>query len=161
MKTSTATFIALMWILLLVLTIYCAITLLKRMHSPKVKLNKGLIAEQTFATTEHPKINFASNGELLGINKINDIKVVNSKYFGSLVHEATSHPRKRRINDFTRNPSSDGMQILLNTFIGMLISIFLVYRLIFHLTLLSSLHFSLLIIASGYHTFVLLLLNIL
>lgn len=116
MKPSTKTFIALGWAALLIITIYCTMTLLRRTNSKKVNHLEST-AEKTFATTDHPKINFASQGEILGVNKSDTIKVVNSKYFDALIHDASIHPRKRRINDLTSNPALDDMQILLNTFL--------------------------------------------
>lgn len=56
-----------------------------------------------------------SNEMLLGVSATSDVKVINSKYFDSLIQEAKRHPRKRRMTDLTKNPKENSMQVLVNT----------------------------------------------
>ena len=56
-----------------------------------------------------------SSEELLNLSSSSDVKAVNSKYFARLLDEARQHPRKRRMTDLTKDPKTNSMQVLINT----------------------------------------------
>ena len=76
--------------------------------------NKGKSVTR-FASTSHPKIYSAATGYDLGISSENMVKVVDSQFFSRLVDIAMNHPRKRKMNDLTRNPANNTLQSLMNT----------------------------------------------
>jgi hypothetical protein len=76
--------------------------------------NKGASVTR-FASTSHPKIYSAATGSDLGISSENMVKVVDSQFFPKLVDIAKNHPRKRKMNDLTRNPANNTLQSLMNT----------------------------------------------
>eukprot|EP01041_Mallomonas_annulata_P007078 gene7078-14398_t len=62
-----------------------------------------------------PKNYAANKGLILGLDSENDIKIVNKKYFPSMIESAMKHPRKRKMSDLTKDPQHNSMQILVNT----------------------------------------------
>lgn len=56
-----------------------------------------------------------STEELLNLSSSSDVKPVNSNYFARLLEEARQHPRKRRMTDLTKDPQTNTMQVLINT----------------------------------------------
>jgi cupin fold WbuC family metalloprotein len=56
-------------------------------------------------------------GSLTGLEGNRDVKVISSSVFDDMISEATNHPRKRKMIDFTKDPSTNTMQTLMNTWI--------------------------------------------
>jgi len=86
-----------------------------------VLLNEGggANAETTslFAKTASnaPKSYAADKGDLLGINANDKVKIVNSARFEGLLAAAKAAPRLRKMVDLTKDPETNDMQVLLNT----------------------------------------------
>ena len=68
-----------------------------------------------YASTNAPKAYAADKGQLLGTDAEAAIKVVNSSKFKALVAAAKGAPRLRKMIDLTKDPQSNPMQVLLNT----------------------------------------------
>lgn len=62
-----------------------------------------------------PKSYAADKGELLGINANDKVKIVNSAKFEGLIAAAKAAPRLRKMVDLTKDPETNDMQVLLNT----------------------------------------------
>jgi dolichyl-phosphate-mannose--protein O-mannosyl transferase len=60
-------------------------------------------------------INKYSASSINGIDIQNQYKVISSKYFSQKIETARQHPRKRKMFDLTKDPNSNSMQILINT----------------------------------------------
>lgn len=56
-------------------------------------------------------------GVIDGINNGDDAKVVSGRLFSTMVETARQHPRKRKMTDLTKNPVTNSMQTLMNTWI--------------------------------------------
>jgi hypothetical protein len=50
-----------------------------------------------------------------GVDPESDVKVVSSSIFAELIETATKHPRGRKMNDLTKDPVHNSMQVLVNT----------------------------------------------
>lgn len=50
-----------------------------------------------------------------GVDINSQSKVINTGMFQSLVEIAKSHPRKRKMTDLTKDPTTNTMQVLMNT----------------------------------------------
>lgn len=53
--------------------------------------------------------------DVKGLHRNNDVKVVAAEKFSDLIVAAKNHPRKRKMNDLTKNAESNSMQTLINT----------------------------------------------
>jgi hypothetical protein len=56
-------------------------------------------------------------GVLSGVDRSLDVKVVSAGAFTDMIATATAHPRKRKMTDLTKDPTSNSMQTLINTWI--------------------------------------------
>lgn len=54
-------------------------------------------------------------GNTVGLETHRDVKVVSAKKFDDLIAAATSHTRKRKMTDLTKDPKKNSMQTLINT----------------------------------------------
>jgi hypothetical protein len=50
-----------------------------------------------------------------GVDPESDVKVVSSSIFAELIETAVKHPRGRKMNDLTKDPVHNSMQVLVNT----------------------------------------------
>lgn len=53
-------------------------------------------------------------GTLEGLDRDQDIKVISSVNFPSMLEAALAHPRKRKMFDLTKSPERNSMQSLMN-----------------------------------------------
>lgn len=73
-------------------------------HSSKtLKLSKKYLAEQ-------------SNN--IRINSNQNVKVISSSIYHELIKSADKHPRKRKMTDLTKEPNTNTLQTLINTWIS-------------------------------------------
>lgn len=56
-----------------------------------------------------------SAAEEAGLARDQDVKVISTKYYSQLISKAANTTRKRRMVDVTKNPQSNSMQTLINT----------------------------------------------
>ena len=54
-------------------------------------------------------------GPLEGLDNGSNFKVISSKLFPDLLSAARQHPRKRKMTDVTKDPQSNTLQTLINT----------------------------------------------
>jgi len=79
-------------------------------------------AENILATSATNNLRLAVSskyeaGVVDGINNSDDAKVVSGRLFSSMVATARQHPRKRKMTDLTKDPTTNSMQTLMNTWI--------------------------------------------
>eukprot|EP01038_Epipyxis_sp_PR26KG_P008847 gene8847-11938_t len=53
--------------------------------------------------------------QLVGLESNRSVKVVTSSLFREMIDLAKSHPRRRKMNDLTKDPELNSMQVLINT----------------------------------------------
>ena len=68
-----------------------------------------------FASTSPPKSYKANKGAALGLDANDSIKLVNAAHFPALLQAAAATSRRRQMIDLTQSPSTNSMQVLLNT----------------------------------------------
>ena len=56
-----------------------------------------------------------SAGILSGVSNSDNVKVVSTALYDGLISAAYAHPRKRKMVDLTKDPSTNSMQTLINT----------------------------------------------
>ena len=89
----------------------------QRVSSTRVLSEGNLEARGSskFATTNAPKAYAADKGTLLGLSAEDSVKTVSSSSYKKLVDAAQTATRKRKMIDLTKDPQSNSMQVLLNT----------------------------------------------
>jgi hypothetical protein len=74
-----------------------------------LKKNKGEI--ETLVQTSKKYI----AGQLDGMDSHQNVKLVHSSIFSKMIDTAKNHPRKRKMIDLTKDPATNSMQVLINT----------------------------------------------
>lgn len=86
----------------------------ENINSYEIKSNADSIGLRTVAYTNK----YSASTSIPSLNPDLPSKVISSKIFDELISTATNHPRKRKMVDLTRDPPTNTMQTLMNTWIN-------------------------------------------
>lgn len=115
-KTSLCMITSFFLVLFFITLVLCADLVF---HQKEAKPSSGMTATtpNTDLTAVAPASKYAAE-TMTGITGEMTAKVINSSIFSELIGAATMHPRRRKMTDLTKDPESNTMQTLINTWIN-------------------------------------------
>jgi len=86
-------------------------------ESQSYNQNSDKIPDSAVVLSASSSIGKYAAGELDGVSKNQDIKVISAAMFPGMIKSAKGHPRKRKMIDLTKDPPKNSIQTLMNTWI--------------------------------------------